>query len=327
MTENNKKVKKQYDFVGLFKPAMIASALTIAVALIVIFIQGGLNYNIEFNGGFQYQAGFINDVAISDLRGTLSDAGFKNAEITSFDDNSVKTEFKKEYVIKLETIQENAKSIEEKLVAALDTKYQGQYKERSKSYIGPKIGDELKGSAIKAFLIALFFILVYVSVKFRFKYAVASILAMIHDLAITLGLYTILGLFTDFEISLSVVASVLTVIGYSLNDTIVVFDRIRENIPNHEGVGLKKIVNISVNETLSRTLLTGITTIFVIIVLIVLGGEGVKDLALVLLIGILTGTYSSIFVAAPIVIWWEEWEERKKALKAEQEKEIPVQVN
>lgn len=317
MTENIKKVKKQYDFVGMFKPAMIASSLTIIIALIVIAAQGGINYNIEFNGGYQVQTGFNTEVTTAQLREIFSDAGMKNVEFQEFSDNVGKSKYKNEYVIKLESLQEDAKTIQEKMTAALDTKYQGQYEIRSSSFIGPKIGDELKSSSVKAFLIALFFILVYVSIKFRFKYAVASILAMIHDLIVTIGIYTILGLFTNYEISLAVVASILTVIGYSLNDTIVVFDRIRENIPNHEGISLRKIVNISVNETLSRTILTGMTTIFVIIVLIALGGEGVSDLAVVLLLGILTGTYSSIFVAAPIVIWWEERELRKKAEKVE----------
>jgi len=317
MTEDIKKVKRQYDFVGMFKPAMIGSVVVIAIAMLIIFMQGGLNYNIEFNGGYQVQAGFKTAASIADLREVFTASGMKNAEFQEFSDNTAKTGFVNEYVIKLESLQEDSKTIEAKMVSALDSKYQGQYEIRQKSFIGPKIGDELKSSAIKAFLIALMFILVYVSVKFRFKYAVASILAMLHDLAITLGLYTILGLFTNYEISLSVVAAVLTVIGYSLNDTIVVFDRIRENIPNHEGISLKKIVNISVNETLSRTILTGMTTIFVIIVLIAMGGEGVSDLAVVLLIGILTGTYSSIFVAAPIVIWWENYENRKKEARAE----------
>ena len=173
----------------------------------------------------------------------------------------------------------------------------------------------MKSSAVQAIFWSLLFILIYISIKFQFRYGVAAIIALFHDVAITIGILSVLGYFFDYEISLSVIAALLTIVGYSLNDTIVVFVRIRENIKKLEGMDFDKMVNTSINQTLTRTLLTSLTTLLVVFVLFLFGGEVIRDLSTTLLIGIVVGTYSSIFVASPVVVTWNNMTKRKRRLK------------
>jgi preprotein translocase SecF subunit len=164
--------------------------------------------------------------------------------------------------------------------------------------VGPKVGAELSSDALMAILSALFFILVYVSVRFEFKYAVGAIAALTHDVLITLGIFSLLG----YEVSLAVIAAFLTIVGYSLNDTIVIFDRVRENVKNSKNTNIKSIINKSINESLSRTIITSITTFFVVLILFLFGGEVIHAFSFAMIIGVLIGTYSSIFVASPVVV-------------------------
>jgi len=177
--------------------------------------------------------------------------------------------------------------------------------------VGPKVGKDLRGKAVLAIFWAVLGILVYISFRFRFRFAVAAIIALIHDIAITVGLFSIL----DREISLTIIAALLTIVGYSLNDTIVVFDRIRENSKALRSQPLIKQLNASINMTLARTILTSLTTFIVVFVLFVLGGEVIRDFALALMIGILVGTYSSIFVASPVLYEWETFSKSKMRKK------------
>jgi len=174
--------------------------------------------------------------------------------------------------------------------------------------VGPKIGEELKSKAWAAIIISIFGILIYISWRFEFKFAVGAIIALVHDVLITVGIFSIL----NKEISLAIIAALLTIVGYSLNDTIVVFDRIRENFSLRRKETYENMVNISINESLSRTIITSLTTLIVIVFLLVMGGEVIHDFAFALLIGVLVGTYSSIYVASPILI---EWQRRQTARK------------
>jgi len=178
--------------------------------------------------------------------------------------------------------------------------------------VGPKIGEEMKDRAWAAIIISLFGILVYISWRFEFKFAVGAIIALIHDILITLGIFSITGK----ELSLVVIAAFLTIVGYSLNDTIVVFDRIRENFSMRRRRSLEKMVNTSINESLSRTIITSLTTLVVVLFLYFAGGEVIHDFAFALLIGVVVGTYSSIFVASPVVIEWQNRISRKKKARA-----------
>ena len=164
--------------------------------------------------------------------------------------------------------------------------------------VGPKIGAELSSDAIMAILSALGLILVYISIRFEFKYAVGAIAALTHDVVITLGIFSLLG----YEVSLAVVAAFLTIVGYSLNDTIVIFDRVRENVKALKSATLGSVINQSINESLSRTIITSLTTFFVVLILFLVGGEVIHSFAFAMIVGVIVGTYSSIFVASPVVI-------------------------
>ncbi|MDA3886327.1 MAG: protein translocase subunit SecF [Candidatus Delongbacteria bacterium] len=309
---NNRKI----DFIGKRKVAAILSISLILIGVLSVVIQKGLNYNIEFNGGYLMHAGFSKSIDIADLRNTIHENDIKGFQLQEFSDNTANAEYETEVIIKVETNDQNLKEIEAKITKALEDKYgRDAYEIRQASSIGPKIGEELKNSAVQAIFWSLLFILIYITIKFQFRYGIAAIIALFHDVAITLGILSILGYLFDYEISLSVIAALLTIVGYSLNDTIVVFSRIRENIKTLEGMDFDKIVNVSINETLTRTLLTSLTTLVVVFVLFLFGGEVIRGLSTTLMIGVIVGTYSSMFVASPVVIAWNNMTKKKRKLK------------
>ncbi len=296
------------NFVGKIKTSLIISASVILLGIISIFSQGGLNYNIEFSGGYLMHAGFYETVDISELRSVFSeDEDLRGMEIQEFSDiGTAISEFETEVVLKFKKPGRDVSSVEDSVVSLINEKYGvDSYEVRQSSSIGPKVGDELKNSTVQAIIWALIFILIYITIKFRFRFGIAAIAALFHDVLITVGMLSFLGFFFNIEISLSVIAAVLTIVGYSLNDTIVVFDRIRENIKKLEGMEFDKMINVSINETLKRTMLTSLTTSIVVLILLIFGGEVLRDLSTTLLIGVIAGTYSSIFIAAPILILWE----------------------
>ncbi|MBN1969010.1 MAG: protein translocase subunit SecF [Candidatus Delongbacteria bacterium] len=308
--------KKQIDFIGKRKMWVSISISVILISMIFIAARGGLDYNIEFNGGYLVQLALKSDVPISELREVFSKSDLQGVELQEFSDMSNDPDFEREVVVKLETVDHDANLIEDKIINIMDNSYgRDHYIIRQSSVIGPKIGDELKESALLAIIFSSLGILIYITFKFQFKYGVAAIVAVLHDVLITIGLYSILSLFMNLEISLSVIAALLTIVGYSLNDTIVVFDRIRENRNNMEGMEFKALVNQSVNETITRTLLTSLTTLFVVIILAFFAGDVIRDLSVTLFIGIVVGTYSSIYIASPVVIFWESLRKKKTAVK------------
>jgi preprotein translocase subunit SecF len=304
-----------FDFMGVRVPAMIVSAVIILIGLLFIVFQGGLNYNIEFNGGYLMQAAFHEKVDIADIRSTFSTGDFPEIEIQEFSDqNSEK--YGTEVILKVESTQQDMKLLESKITEILNTKFgKDSYEVRQSTSIGPKVGGELKSSTLQAIFWTVLLILIYITIKFQFKFAVGAVIALAHDMMITVGILSILGYFFGFEISLSVIAALLTILGYSLNDTIVVYDRIRENMTKYQGMDFEKMINTSINETLIRTLLTGACTIIVVIILILFGGEVIRQLTITLLIGIITGTFSSIYIASPIVLYWEQLMSKKRHLK------------
>jgi len=178
---------------------------------------------------------------------------------------------------------------------------------RREESVGPKIGGELRSAALQAIMFSLVLILIYITIRFEFRFAVAAILALVHDVLITLGVFSLV----DHEISLAVIAAFLTIVGYSLNDTIVVFDRIRENLRVPARTAYGAILNRSVNQSLSRTIVTGVTTLLVLVVLFLFGGEVLRDFAFALILGVIVGTYSSIFIATPILVEWQHRAPRK----------------
>ena len=237
---------------------------------------------------------------INDLKEKLKEVGVGVEDAT--------LEQKRRVTFKLPFLGVESK-VAEKLKSELVRKFPDREIEiRRTETVGPKIGEELKSKAWAAIIISLFGILVYISWRFEFKFAVGAIIALAHDVLITVGIFSLF----NKEISLAIIAALLTIVGYSLNDTIVVFDRIRENFSLRRRESYENMVNISINESLSRTIITSLTTLIVIIFLLVMGGEVIHDFAFALLIGVIVGTYSSIYVASPVLIEWQSRQSGRK---------------
>jgi len=284
-----------YDFIGKRKYGYILSTTLLLIGIISLILHGGPRYNVDFTGGTLLQLRFEKDVRIEQIRSGLSAAGYGDSEIKHYgalNEVVIRANIKKEG-------QELAQVIEPVIRNVLPD---NPFIETRVEKVGPKIGKELITDAIKAVLWAFVLMLIYIMWRFQFKYAVAAIISLFHDTLITIGFFSVINI----EISSQIVAVVLTLIGYSINDTIVVFDRVRENlrVRAKDSAGFISIVNRSVNETLSRTIVTGLTTIGVVIVLIFFGGEVLRDFSIALLFGIIIGTYSSVWIAAALVVDW-----------------------
>ena len=282
--------KTSIDFISKQKIAGFLSIALIVAGIASLIMKGGPLLSIDFTGGTVAQVKFEKPVELGQLRETLSDYGFKGAEIVEFgspDEILIKTQF-----------SGSSSEISEKLTLALGN----SFTLRRVESVGPKIGKELQTDALKAIGLALILILIYITFRFDRYYALGSVMALIHDVLITLGVFSLL----DYEINLSIIAAFLTIVGYSLNDTIVVFDRIRENIPKYMKKTLNDVVNISLNETLNRTVITSLTTMMVVVILFLWGGKVINLFAFALIIGVFVGTYSSLFVASPVMVYFEK---------------------
>lgn len=275
------------DFMARRKLAMTFSAIALTLAVVAIGVRG-LNLGIDFTGGTLIEVGYQNPVELDNVRGALSDGGFKDATVQRFGTP-------KDVLIRLAP-QDTADSnqLGNKVFAALNARDKGQVELRRVEFVGPQVGDELTEDGALAVLVSLLAILVYVAMRFEWRFAVGSVIALAHDVLFTIGLFAAL----QVEFDLPVLAAVLAVIGYSLNDTIVVYDRIRENFRKQRKGEPVDIVNTALNQTLSRTLMTSGTTILVLLALFFLGGEIIHGFALALLVGIFIGTYSSIYIAS-----------------------------
>ncbi len=276
------------------KKAAIISGVLLLIGLGSVVVHKGLRTSIDFAGGSLVEIRLDDPIPVGDVRTIINNAGFEGAEVTNFGSPN-------EYMIKVKAVG-NAAEVAEQVQTALAAGITGQEVDiRRVESVGPKIGDELKGKAFWAIIYSLLGIVVYISWRFEFRFAIAAIVALVHDVLFTLGFFSLV----DLEVSLAVIAAILTIVGYSLNDTIVVFDRIRENLNNRRRETYEQMVNISVNETLSRTIITSLTTLLVVLSLVLFGGEVIKDFAITLLVGVLVGTYSSIFIASPVLVEWQ----------------------
>jgi len=281
--------KTNINFMGKNKVMALLSICLVISGIISLIIKDGPNLSIDFTGGTIAQLKFEKEIDITKLREKLKNE-FNDPEIVEFGSS-------KEILIKTQFSGSN-NEISEKLDFLLDD----EFILRRIESVGPKIGKELQSDAILAIILALSMILIYIGFRFDFYYAIGSVTALMHDVLITLGIFSLLS----YEINLSIIAAFLTIVGYSLNDTIVVFDRIRENIPKNLKKNLQEVINISLNETLSRTVITSLTTLMVVFVLFLWGGEVIKFFAFALIVGVLVGTYSSMFVASPVMLFFEE---------------------
>jgi preprotein translocase subunit SecF len=284
------------DFMSKRRMSYLFSAIIITIGIISLIYHGGPRYNIDFTGGTIIHLKFQNTVEIDKLRSVLSTKGYGDSEITHFgSENEV-------------LIRAGVERTDEELFVTIEKIISEEFSENPFEIqriekVGPKMGKELIVDALLAIFWAILLILIYVMWRFELKYALGAIIALIHDVLITIGIFSLL----EIEISAPVIAAVLTIVGYSLNDTIVVFDRIRENlkVTQKDMNAFIAIINRSINETLSRTIITSLTTLLVVTILFFFGGEVLRSFAFALIIGIIIGTYSSIFVASPFIVDWQ----------------------
>ena len=294
------------DFIRLWRWSTAVTALFIVPGLILIAISG-FRYSIEFTGGTLMRLEFTTAPDVGEVRSALSNAGISGAEIQTFGTpRELQIRAQDEQHVEQQSV--GAESVAQRIRAALDARYGADaYKVTRTEGVGPRIGAELRRQALIAIVLSFAVTLIYLAWRFEWRFGVAAIIATVHDILATLAFMKYMNL----EISLFVVGAVLTVIGYSLNDTVVVFDRVRENLKLHRRMSLYDILNLSVNETLPRTVMTGSTTLATLLALLIFGGEVIRPFAWVLTYGILVGTFSSIFVAGPVLLWIErKWQRR-----------------
>ena len=299
------------DFVSKRRIAYILSAALFIIGLVSLILRGGPNYGIDFKGGTSIVLRFNQDVTTQEIREALTAIGMGTSEIKRFGTRN-------EYLIYIEQQQgvsasDMVKQVESTITNSLNNV---TYEVRKVDTVGPRIGEELRKAMILAIMLALLLILIYIGWRFELVFAVGSIAALFHDVLITFGIFSLL----DFEISLKEIAAFLTIIGYSLNDTIVVYDRIRENLKVMRNEDLSQIMNTSINQCLSRTVVTSLTTFIVVLILFIFGGSVIKGFAFAMLIGIIVGTYSSIFVASPVVLEWQMRHGGKRELRMAKKK-------
>lgn len=284
-----------FDFMGKIKMTMTISGLVILIGLGSVALSGGLKYGIDFAGGTLIQLQFKTPPDIEVIRDGLKTISLGESTIQEFGS-------KRDILIRIQRSEEKLEAVGSKVRNSLGGKFNKEDITIERvEMVGPKVGRDLREKAILSILYAVIGIVIYISWRFELQYAVAAIIALVHDVLVTLGAFSIL----DKEFTLVIVAAFLAIIGYSLNDTIVVFDRIRENLRRRGKNTLVQTINASINQTLSRTLLTSGTTLMVVMALFFFGGEIIHDFSFALLVGILVGTYSSIFIASVFLVYWD----------------------
>jgi preprotein translocase subunit SecF len=277
------------------RPAVIVSIVVIIIGMVSLIWHGGPNYGIDFAGGSLIQIKFPEEPDADKIRSALKPMGFEGSIIQKFGP--------KEVIVRTAESGADPKGLTSRLDEALTAAFgKGAYEIRRIEVVGPKVGKDLTRKAIMAIIFSWIGILIYVGVRFEFRYALGGIIALVHDVLITI---TFLSLFGK-EFDLNIVAALLTIIGYSINDTIVIFDRIRENTRKNIKMTLFDIINVSVNQTLSRTILTSLTVFVVLLILFIFGGAVIHDFTFALLVGTVAGIYSTVFIASPIVLLFEK---------------------
>jgi preprotein translocase subunit SecF len=305
------------DFVGKMKPFALISAALVVLSFLLIVVRG-FNYGIDFAGGSLLQLHFQREMTVEEVRDILRTINLEESEIQ-------RSETDGDFIIRIPSSDEPLEQIRQRIVGAFQQAVGEQGVElRRAEQVGPKVGRDLSRKALLAVIWASLGILGYIWWRFGFRmeFALGVVLADIHDVLLTLGLFAITGK----EVTLTVLAAVLTVAGYSVNDSIVVLDRIRENLRGHPRDPLARVVNASLNETLSRTFLTGGSVLFTLIALMLFGGDVLRDFALALLVGVIAGTYSSIFVVAPIVLYWPWTVSRRVGQRPQPSKTPPART-
>ncbi len=289
-----------YDFIGKRKWAYYASIAFSLIAILSLVARGGLRYDIDFTGGTLVQVRFEHPVGVATIRASLSKIGLGESVIQQFGDP-------REFILRMPLTAERPEELGRRVQTTMSgDPALGKFDIRRVEFVGPQVGRDLQLQALYAVLFGLIGILLYIAVRFDLKGGVAAVIAVFHDVLVCLGALSL----TNREFSLPVLAALLTIIGYSVNDTIVAYDRLRENRgKSQRGLTFAKQMNLAVNQTLSRTILTSLTTFFSAAILLFFGGKTLEDFAFVLFIGVITGTYSTTYVAAAIVVDWTNYVE------------------
>jgi preprotein translocase subunit SecF len=300
-------MSNKLDFSSKFRIANILS-LFIFVSSLVFILFKGLNYGIDFKGGTLIELRTSNTDS-SSIRSTLNNMDLGDVNVKNFGKEG-------DYLIKVEQKQSNNNKIIQQIKKNLSDNLNTEINFRRVENVGPKVSEELLKSGIIAISLSLAAMLFYIWIRFEWQFSLGSIIAIFHDVVITLGIFSILSL----EINLSIIAAVLTIVGYSMNDTVVIYDRIRENLNKYNRLDISEIANLSINDTLARTIITSVTTLLALFSIFILGGEILRGFSFAMILGVIIGTYSSIFVASPILKFFKV---SYKTLEKEEEKIVP----
>ena len=286
-------ISKKINFSRYFKIANLISLSLIIVSLLLLLFKG-LNYGVDFKGGTLLEIRIEQaSIEIQDVRNSLKNKDLGDVNVKQFGK-------KGDYLIKFEKTLENNNFIENLKKDITDT-LKTDVNFRRVENVGPKVSQELLRDGLTAIALALAAMLFYIWIRFEWQFSLGSIVALVHDVILTLGVFSALSI----EVNLSIVAAVLTIVGYSMNDTVVIFDRIRENLLKFSRIGIGEISDISINETLSRTMITSLTTLLAVVSIFVLGGEILKGFSFAMILGVIVGTYSSIFIASPVLSYFK----------------------
>ena len=302
-------MNRNINFSAKFKLANIFSLFIFIISILFILFKG-LNYGIDFKGGTLIELRSNNtNVNISEIRASLNSMNLGAVNVKEFGK-------KGDYLIKVEAKAGNNNELIPEIKKTLINNLNAEINFRRVENVGPKVSSELLQSGIIAISLSLAAMLFYIWIRFEWQFSIGSIVALFHDVIITIGIFSILSL----EINLSIIAAVLTIVGYSMNDTVVIYDRIRENLNKHTQLNISETANLSINETLSRTIITSVTTLLALLSIYILGGEILRGFSFAMILGVLIGTYSSIFVAAPVLKFFKV---SYKTLEKKEEKIVP----
>lgn len=294
--------KANIDYVGKFK-IFGSISLILVIACIVGFFTKGLNYGVDFRGGVEIQVKFHQKVELSELRAVMEENKVAMSQLQSIGDES-----QNEFLLKLETDKGDLNAVSNQVNSVLATKYgEGKYEILKNDIVGPKAGAELRTSAFKAIAWAILAIMIYLALRFDYKFAPGAIAALIHDVVIIIGAFIL----TQKEFSLQIIAALLAIIGYSVNDTVVIYDRVREIETAHPHLSTMEIVNRALNETMSRTIITSLTVLGVSLIMLFFGGSVIHDFFFAMTVGVILGVYSTIYIAIPMTVFYERFTAKK----------------
>ena len=287
-------MNKNLNFSNLFRRANILSIIAVLISILFISFKG-LNFGIDFKGGTLIEIRIDqNNIGTSEIRDSLSKMNLGDINVKEFGK-------KGDFLIKIEKASDENKEFISTIKKNISEKLQSDVSFRRVENVGPKVSGELLKQGLTAIMLSLAAMLFYIWVRFEWQFSIGAIIALIHDVTVTLGVFSILS----FEINLSIVAAVLTIVGYSMNDTVVIYDRIRENLLKYSKIGINEIADISINETLSRTIITSVTTLLALFSIFILGGEILRGFSFAMILGVIIGTFSSVFVASPVLSYFK----------------------